>query len=358
MSSGRAQVTMGKAAAGRGRLRVGACLSLSGRYARFGRQAAWGLEVWRSLDGAADLIVDDDRSDPRTLEHALPRVAARCDVLLGPYSTRLTREAGRMAAGAGWLLWNHGGSGDDVEAAHPGHMVSILAPASRYAEPFIRHLAGGRDGAPLWIASGAGSFGRQVAAGAGEAARRAGLETVRLGPGDALPSGRPEQWDLFSAGSFEEDVALVRRARAVSVPPRVVCAVAAGVREFRAAAGDVGGTFGVGQWFPGAAPAPALAPVLGPAEADFLAAYSALTGAVPDYPAVQAAAAAVLAVHCARVSGGSTRDLLWDAALALDTRTMFGDFRIRPGDGVQAGHQTVLVRWTAEGLLAATRTRR
>ena len=169
---------------------------------------------------------------------------------------------------------------------------------------------------------------------------------MRLGPGDALPSGRPEQWDLFSAGSFEEDVALVRRARAASVPPRVVCAVAAGVREFRAVAGDVDGTFGVGQWFPGAAPIPAQVPVLGPAEADFLAAYSALTGAVPDYPAVQAAAAAVLAVHCARLSGGSTRDLLWDAALALDTRTMFGDFRIRPGDGVQAGHQIVLVRWT------------
>jgi ABC-type branched-subunit amino acid transport system substrate-binding protein len=351
MTNGRAPVTMGKAA-GRGRLRVGACLSLSGRYARFGRQAAWGLDVWRSLDGAADLIVEDDRSDPRTLEHALPRVAARCDVLLGPYSTRLTREAGRIAAGAGWLLWNHGGSGDDVEAAHPGHMVSILAPASRYAEPFIRHLAAAPDSAPLWIASGAGSFGRQVAAGAGAAARRAGLETVRLGSGDALPSGQPEQWHLFSAGSFEEDVALIRRARAASAPPRVVCAVAAGVREFRAAAGDVEGTFGVGQWFPGAAPALAPAPALGPAEADFLAAYSALTGAVPDYPAVQAAAAAVLAVHCARVSGGSTRDLLWDAALALDTQTMFGDFRIRPGDGVQAGHQTVLVRWTAEGLLA------
>ncbi len=149
-------------------------------------------------------------------------------------------------------------------------------------------------------------------------------------------------------------MALVRRARAASVPPRVVCAVAAGVREFRSVARDVEGTFGVGQWFPGAAPAS----VLGPAEAELLAAYSALTGAVPDYPAVQAAAAAVLAVHCARMSGGSTRDLLWDVALGLDTRTMFGDFWIRPGDGVQAGHQTVLVRWTAEGLLAATRTRR
>ena len=109
----------------------------------------------------------------------------------------------------------------------------------------------------------------------------------------------------------------------------------------------------MGQRFPGAARAPRL----GPAEAEFLAAYAAAGRAVPDYPAVQAAAGAVPAVHCVRQAGGSARDLLWDAALALDTPTVFGGFRNRPGDGVQAGHQaghqTVLVRWTAEGLVPA-----
>jgi hypothetical protein len=60
-----------------------------------------------------------------------------------------------------------------------------------------------------------------------------------------------------------------------------------------------------------------------------------------------------LAVHCARQAGGSAPDLIGDAALALDTQTLFGGFRIRPGVGVQVGHQTVLVRWTAEGLVPA-----
>ena len=86
-----------------GHLRIGACLSLSGRFAQFGRQAALGLEAWRSLDGAADILVEDDRSDRRTLEAVLPGVAARCDILLGPYSTQLMRAAGRMAAESGWL---------------------------------------------------------------------------------------------------------------------------------------------------------------------------------------------------------------------------------------------------------------
>src|SRR5580698_4505747 len=119
-------------------LRVGACLSLSGRFARFGQQAARGLETWAALDGAAEVIVEDDRSDPDALEAAMHRIAGRCDVLLGPYSTLLMRRAGRVAAEWGHLVWNHGGSGDDVEAAHPGHVVSVLTPTSRYAEPFLR----------------------------------------------------------------------------------------------------------------------------------------------------------------------------------------------------------------------------
>src|SRR5258708_36817164 len=110
------------------RVRSGACVTLSGKYARFGRQAAMGLETWQSLDRGAELQVEDDHSDRRALEAALPSVAARCDILLGPYSTQLMRAAGRIAAESGWLLWNHGGAGDHVERAQPGHLRSRLTP--------------------------------------------------------------------------------------------------------------------------------------------------------------------------------------------------------------------------------------
>lgn len=334
------------------RLRVGACLSLSGRFARFGTQAALGLQAWQSLDSAADLVVEDDRSDPGSVESALRRVASQCDVLLGPYSTQLMKVAGRVAAEAGWLLWNHGGSGDDVEAAYPGHVVSVLTPASRYAEPFIRKLADGQRAARLWIAHGKGSFGRQVAAGAQATARQLGLETTLIGPGAVLPATELElsyPWDLLSAGVFEDDVDLVNRARALPHPPRLICTVAAGVRDFAAAAGDVVGVYGVGQWFPGVG----RTPDVGPSEIDFLTAFSALVDAVPDYPAAQAAAAAALACHCARATGDLTRASLWQAAAALDAQTLFGGFRIRSEDGVQIKHETVLVHWTANGLTLA-----
>jgi ABC-type branched-subunit amino acid transport system substrate-binding protein len=329
----------------RARLRVGACLSLTGRFGRFGVQAAKGLEAWRSLDGAIELVIEDDLSEPRMVETALGRVARRCDVLLGPYSTHLMRTAGRIAAEADWLLWNHGGSGDDVESAHPGHVISVLTPTSRYAEPFLKHLTSAQTRALLLIAHGKGRFGRQVAEGAEVAARRLGIQTAHIGPDDSLPTV-DSPWDLFSAGVFEDDVEIVKRAHALPVPPRMICAVAAGVRDFSDAVDDAEGTLGIAQWFAGERRTPGL----GPAEADFLAAYTALTGTVPDYPAVQAAGAGILAAHCARQAPTTARDDLWPAAAALDTHTMFGAFRINPADGVQLKHETVLVRWTAEGL--------
>jgi hypothetical protein len=117
--------------------------------------------------------------------------------------------------------------------------------------------------------------------------------------------------------------------------------------------------YGVGQWFPGVPGAGA--PAIGPGEGEFLAAYAARYGSVPDYPAIQAVAAAVLGTHCLRAVGGPSGigpdgagpdgagpdGALWRAALDLDTSTLFGAFRVRPPDGRQEGHRPVLVRWTS-----------
>lgn len=338
------------AGGGRPVLRLGVCLSLTGRFARFGVQAARGLEAWRGLDGGVEVVVEDDGSDPARVESCLRSVAGRCDLLLGPYSTQLMRVASRVAVDLDRVVWNHGGSGDDVEAAAPGHVVSVLTPTSRYAEPFLRHLARRTTTAPLWLAEGRGSFGRQVVAGAAVMAKELGLRTVRLGAAESMPRDLgPSGWDLFCAGSFEEDVSRVMAARTLTRPPRVIGAVAAGVREFSQAVTSPEGIYGIAQWFPGQG-----AEVeLGPAERDLLLAYSGLAATLPDYPAVQAAAAAVLATHCARASGSLSREGLWSVASGLRTTTFYGPFGIDPTSGAQLNHQTALLRWTAGGLRLA-----
>lgn len=325
------------------RLRLGACLSLTGRYGRFGRQAAHGLQAWRRLVGdEVEVDIEDDGSDPGLFATRLWGMASRSDLLLGPYSTQLMREAASAMAEVDGVLWNQGGAGDDVQALCPGRVVSVLAPTSRYAIPFVRTRAAERERVPLWVVRGRGTFGRQVAAGAVEAARSEGLGVVEARAGDGFSfEDAPELWDLFSAGRFEDDVAIVKAAWSAARPPRVIGSVAAGVREFGSEVGYMNGVYGVAQWFPGRGDAPEL----GPAESEFLAAYSDVAEASPDYPAVQAVAGAVLATRCAELAGSLDRSALWEAAAGLETSTLFGEFKIDPTTGAQIKHTPVLVRW-------------
>ena len=259
---------------------------------------------------------------------------------MGPYSSLLMRSAGRFASDAGLLLWNHGGSGD--EAAWPGHVVSVLTPTSDYSRPFIARLTQETPCPVLRIAQGKGTFGKQVAEGAEAHARANGKTVQRLEADDVFAGAPDEDWVLLTAGTFEHDIAVVSRALHLAQRPRLICAVAAGVRAFGQAVQRPDGIFGIAQWFPGSFPDARI----GPAEDEFVAAYSRRKGTPPDYPAVQAAAAAAVAIHCVRTAGSTSRQSLWTAATVLDTSTMFGPFTIDPVTGAQTGHDTILVEWS------------
>ena len=123
-----------------------------------------------------------------------------------------------------------------------------------------------------------------------------------------------------------------------------VCSVAAGVRDFASMVDSPDGIYGIAQWFAGREPLPGV----GPAERDFVSAFRRIADTSPDYPAVQAAAAAALALHCARTAGSTEPGALWAAAAALETTTLYGAFRIDPRTGVQLGHAPVLVRWDGD----------
>ena len=99
-------------------------------------------------------------------------------------------------------------------------------------------------GAPrdLCVVHGPGSFGRQVADGTEAIAHDLGIRTVRVTPDDQIPPpGMSADWGLFSAGVFEQDAELVGKVLRLPTPPRRVCAIAAGVREFSHAVEDPDG---------------------------------------------------------------------------------------------------------------------
>jgi len=315
-------------------IRAGACLSLTGRFAPFGIQAANGLRLWADTTGA-ELTVLDDESEAAVLTERLAGLAPEVDVLFGPYSTVLMRAAIPVATAAGRLLFNHGGSGGDLNRL--GEVVNVLTPARRYADPFIAHLAEVGN-TRLVTASWGGTFGRHIVNGARKAATAAGIPVEDRIDFDAPPDG---EWDLLSAGVYEDDVAAVRRALALPNPSRLICSVAAGIAQFADDIPDAEGVFGIGQWAPGS-PAGVDA---GMDETAFLAAWRERYGGAPDYPGVQAYAAGAVAAVAVQAAGSVDTGTLWRAVAALDVQTVFGRFRLDPETGEQVGHQAVLTQW-------------
>ena len=339
-----------------GEFTIGAALSLSDGNVRQARMAAAGLvqsvEDARQAGGVTfggrtllpRLALLDDGGTGKGLHHALDLLAG-ADLLIGPYGSGLAGEAGGWAAEQRRVVWNHGGSADEVETMP--WLVSLASPTSRYLAAVVEVIAGDVPGGRILIGAGKGSFGRAAARGATDAAARLGLTVVDV----VTPDLVPDQVDadvLMLAGSFDEDVALLRR---LQPAPRVVAAVAGGLREFADAVGArrAEGILAPSQWEEGLR----IRSDVGPRPVDVLRAlrFRLAPGLAPgtaaahvEYPAAQAYAAVVIAFRCVAEAGGFEDEALLAAARELRCSTFFGRFGLG-ADGRQADHQLVVIQW-------------
>jgi branched-chain amino acid transport system substrate-binding protein len=303
-------------------------LSLTGPFARQGRDAAEGLALWADDTGVALAVVDDRGSRAAALRAYTGWLDTGVELLLGPYSSGLVRAVAPLVCGAGKLLWNHGGSADDL--ARPG-LVSLPAPASTYFHGAVDEAAARRAGR-LLAARGAGPFARAVAAGAVARAAAHDLDARTVAAGSLAPEDAAGGAVLV-VGRFEEDVALVRRLRQQPHGVAVVGAVAAGLPVFGELGEAAEGVLGPVQWWP-----TSRTPLVGPSGADFAARYRRRVGHQPSYVAAQAAAAGHLAL-AAHGLGLAARDLP-----GWRTSTLLGDFTLDPSWG-QVGHRVTTIRW-------------
>jgi ABC-type branched-subunit amino acid transport system substrate-binding protein len=354
-------------------LTLSCSLSLTGDYARMGRQAHAALRLLAadqsqaggvSINGARySLALDphDDRSDAQECAAIYRSLCSQAHpevrLLLGPYSSRLTRVAASVAGQRGMLLINHGGAADDLHDQRNRLIVSVLSPASDYLAGLVRLIAGLK----FWrkrvaVVSAPSPFARAVVGGfeAGCAARVAHRRGVRL----RLKASHPTAADregllaqlararanvLVAAGSFEQDVELVRAAIEADLNLPVIACVAAGVAAFSAALGALAnGIIGPSQWEEQLAHRTEI----GPSAADFARRFRiANPGLGCDYPAAQAYAAGLVAITALKECTSLDHQQLRAALSDLRTSTLFGDFAIDRVSGRQIGHKTLLVQW-------------
>src|SRR5262249_20129877 len=133
--------------------------------------------------------------------------------------------------------WNHGGSSDEIFNRGYRYLVGVPSPASDYFRGLPQWLVTRRPSLRQIrvVHAPRGTFASQVARGAEEAAKVTRRHSIALVPmrdsvlGE-LCAASPEA--LILAGSFEEEVGLIRMRHRWAGTIQVVAAVAAGVTAF------------------------------------------------------------------------------------------------------------------------------
>lgn len=309
-----------------------------------------------------ELVHYDDESRPVIAERLTRRLLREdeVDILLGPYGSSLTLAAAPVADAHETVLWNHSGATDALYDEDFQWLVSVLAPASRYLHgllDLIRQVDRSASRvAVCWSRSG--SFGEAVAAGAKTRARDLEFGIAAEHPwepplNDAeslMESLRDVEADVvLAAGSFEDDVRLVRELVNREIRTNAIGTVAAGISAFGDQLGETAhGVFGPSQWEPAAD----LTPEYGPSPTEVVDIFDTTEAQPTDYPAAQAFAAGIVIETCLAMSDAYDPALeiidqrqLRRTADTADFTTFFGRFRIDPNTGKQVGQTPVVVQW-------------
>ena len=347
-------------------IKVGLSASVSGRFELQGRQALEGCLLWQSYVNAQGgivlacgerrsvrLIWYDDSSQTRNARTNVLRLLQKdqVEVLMGPYSSSLTMAVVEIAEACKKVLWNHGGSADEISERGGKYLVSLSSPASDYLRAFPRWLAEERPKlrriAVLY--SKPGSFAGQVARGVVESAQRFGqsVELIPIQPPILDPASivagllEAEPEAVVLAASFADELAIMRTRQGWPASVGAVAAVAAGIGAFSRELGPKAeGVLGPSQWEPSVT----FPEVLGPSSAWFVNRFQEQFGDLPDYVAAGSFAGGVI-LECIRRVGSTDNEKLRDAAGDLDCHTLHGRFSIDPQSRKQLGHRVLLVRW-------------
>ncbi|MGO9602374.1 MAG: ABC transporter substrate-binding protein [Candidatus Binataceae bacterium] len=354
------------------KITLGLSLSLSGPYAAMGRQAEAALRLFVADSNAGSVRIGGERAEFALECHDDQSDRARCaeiyrelcsgtaaDIILGPYSSKLTATAAPIAEGAGRVFISHGGAADDLYSHGYRMMVGVLSPASEYLAQFVRLLASLKFWRKrLAVIAAPTRFARAVVSGVEAAvqSREAKRGRVRIRVkwnGTFDPQATPERLfpalrrnrvnALASAGSYEYDLAVMRAVIDSRLNIPVLACVAAGVRSFRADLGESAeGIVGASQWEPDVE---AIAE-LGPDAREFAHRMRTQTDIGEcDYVAAQAYAAGVLVSAALEKVGSCNQVRLREEFAALRTGTLFGAFEIDPNNGRQVAHRVLTVQW-------------
>lgn len=348
--------------------KIGLSATLSGRHAIQGRESLRGIKLFteelrarggiETGDGKSlvpELVFYDDESIPeKTKENTLRLIGKdRVDILLGPYSSSLTLACVETAERAQRVVWNYGGSLDDIPSRARGKTVSAITGASSYFQAVVDMIHDCYNQAvELFVLRLAGSrFSQTVCEGALLRAEKLGISAAVYD----FPSGtenfstilaRPKSRSascVLCCGGMEDDINLAKWIRKNSdLDFGIVATLAAAVNEFEKRLGrEADGFVSTSQW----EPTLSLSPDFGPSPEEFSDRFARAYGYTPDYTAAQSYNMGLIIEKLIERTGETDEQALLHQALRSRFTTFYGDFRIDPETLRQTGHGMLVTQW-------------
>src|SRR3990170_1278311 len=349
-------------------IKFGVAISLSGRYSVQGRESFDGLTLWvkdtnqsggilikkKGKKLPVNLIYYDDGSSPETCKILVERliIKDKVDVLIGPYSSRLTLSVAPIAEKYKKILWNHGGSSDEIFKKGFRYIVSTISPASKYLNGIVdmaRKIDQEAKKIAIFQAKDSG-FSVSVAKGAGRYGREKGFQVTHFkyqsGTKDfsfLLNNVKQNNPDIIlSAGRAEDDLILARQILEHRVSAKAIGLGVAGIKHFKEQLGkDAEFFLGPSQWERGIK----IKPDFGPTPEEFFKRFKNAYGKEPDYTAAQGYNIGLVIQRCIEEAGTFDDLSLRETAGRTQFRTFYGDFKIDPVTGNQIGHKMLIVQW-------------
>jgi len=343
-----------------GPIRLGASLSLTGTYAKLGKNQHEGYQLCLKelnakgglLGRKVELVVYDDQSLPPTGVRLYEKLITedKVDVVMGPYSSPITEAVANVTEKYKKIMVTPLAATTSIFRKEPRrkYIFMILSPAEVYLEGLI-DTAAKRGLKTVAVINEDTLFSKAAAAGAVELAKKKGLQVVFQ---EAYPKGNTDfsalltkikstNADVIAAATYFDDaVALTRQMKELNVNPKMYGVTVGGdLPEFYdTLKGNAEYIYGATQW----------EPVLNyPGNKEFFESYKAEFKHEPSYHSAAGYAGCLIYAEGVKRAGSLEADKVREQLLKGEMRTMFGDYKVDQ-DGFQLAHKMVTFQWQKE----------
>ncbi|MFH1350189.1 MAG: amino acid ABC transporter substrate-binding protein [Pseudomonadota bacterium] len=357
---------------------IGHPACLSGKLAKEGAQAQWGIQAslkWiNEVNGGVEIgdkkfPFEYKRYDCESRKEVVTSLIERLiqidkvNGVVAPYSSGLTITGASVAEKYGAIYMSHGGASNRIFEQGYRYAVQMLSPATLYqagaldmlrkADPKARRIA---------LAFEDDEFARMVLVGAEKRAKELGFEVVfnrtyPKGVADLTPllsdlkGAKPDV--IVGGGHFQDGQLMARQIADLDINVKAISMiVAVTLPSFNEALGNIAeGMFGPAQWEFGVRYSPEEAkkvglPWFGPTNEEWVKLAKEFSGGKePDYHAAEAGQAPLVYAEAVKMANSVDSDKVRGAFNRLDLMTFFGGFKLDKDSGLQIGHTMVVVQW-------------